>query len=226
MRDLGFGQLGTVLCLGAHSDDIEIGAGATVLRLVRENPKARIVWVVCAGGGVRGEEAQASAARFLEEAGQAEIVLKTFRDGHFPLEWAEVKAFLETLKPHDPDLILTHYREDLHQDHRILSELTWNTFRDHTILEYEIPKWDGGMGSPNLFVPATIADTDRKIGLLMECFASQGGKHWFEDLTFRGLMRLRGLECCAPEHLAEAFYARKLRIGNTAMSLSEGSAVS
>ena len=213
MRDLRFGQLGTILCLGAHSDDIEIGAGATILRLTRENPGVRIVWVVCAGGGVRGEEARASAARFLEGAEQAEIVLKEFRDGHFPQEWAEVKAFLETLKPHDPDLVFTHYREDLHQDHRILSELTWNTFRDHAILEYEIPKWDGGMGAPNMFVPATVADTDRKIGLLMECFASQAGKHWFEDLTFRGLMRLRGLECNAPERLAEAFYARKLRLG-------------
>jgi LmbE family N-acetylglucosaminyl deacetylase len=213
MMDLRFGPLHTILCLGAHSDDIEIGAGATILRLVRENPGARIVWVVCAGGGIRGEEAGASAARFLEGAGQADIVLKTFRDGHFPHQWAEVKTFLETLKRHDPDLILTHHREDLHQDHRILSELTWNTFRDHKILEYEIPKWDGGMGTPNLFVPATVTDTDTKIRLLMECFASQADKHWFDDLTFRGLMRLRGLECNAPEYLAEAFYARKLRLG-------------
>ncbi|WP_108862163.1 PIG-L deacetylase family protein [Ruegeria sp. Alg231-54] len=213
MRELGLGKLGTVLCLGAHSDDIEIGAGATILRLVRDNPDAHIVWVVCAASGVRGEEARASAERFLEGAGSSEIILKGFRDGHFPHQWAEVKAFLETLKVHNPDLILTQYKQDLHQDHRILSELTWNTFRDHTILEYEIPKWDGGIGAPNVFVPASIADTDAKIALLMECFASQAGKHWFDDLTFRGLMRLRGLECNAPDALAEAFYARKLRLG-------------
>lgn len=213
MRDLGFGRLGTILCLGAHSDDIEIGAGATVLRLVRENPQARVVWVVCAAAGARGAEARASAGRFLEGAGAAEIVLREFRDGHFPHHWAEVKAFLETLKGADPDLVLTHYRDDLHQDHRTLSELTWNTFRDHAILEYEIPKWDGGMGAPNAFVPASVADADRKIATLLECFATQAGKHWFDDLTFRGLMRLRGLECNAPDGLAEAFYARKLRLG-------------
>lgn len=212
MRDLGLGRLGTILCLGAHSDDIEIGAGATVLRLVRENPEARIVWVVFAAGGIRGEEALASAERFLAGAPRAEIVLQSFRDGHFPHHWAEVKGFFETLKETDPDLILTHYRDDLHQDHRVLSELTWNTFRDHSILEYEIPKWDGGLGSPNAFVPATAADTDRKVRILMECFGTQRDKHWFDDLTFRAMMRLRGLECRAPETFAEAFYARKIRL--------------
>jgi LmbE family N-acetylglucosaminyl deacetylase len=212
MQDMSFGNLRTILCLGAHSDDIEIGAGATILKLVREHPAARIIWVVCAATGIRGEEARTSADRFLEGAGAAEIVLKDFCDGHFPHQWAEVKAFVETLKDHAPDLILTHFGKDLHQDHRILSELTWNTFRDHAILEYEIPKYDGDLGSPNFFVPASVADTDRKIALLMKCFVSQVSKHWFEDLTFRGLMRLRGLECCAPEHLAEAFYARKVRL--------------
>jgi LmbE family N-acetylglucosaminyl deacetylase len=180
-----------------------------VLRLVRENPQARIVWVVLAAGGRRGEEARASAARFLEGAGEAEVLLETFRDGHFPAEWAEIKAFFETLKRFAPDLVLTHYGQDLHQDHRAVSELAWNTFRDQLILEYEIPKWDGGLGSPNLFVPASTGDADAKIAALMQCFPSQAGKHWFDDLTFRGLMRLRGLECCAPEGLAEAFYARK-----------------
>ena len=200
-----------VLALGAHSDDIEIGAGATLLRLVRENPGTRVVWVVLAANGRRGEEARASAARFLDGA-NAEVLLQGFRDGHFPAQWAEIKGCFETLKDFEPDLVLTHYGQDLHQDHRVVSELAWNTFRDQLILEYEIPKWDGGLGSPNLFVPASVADTDAKIAALMQCFPSQAGKHWFEDLTFRGLMRLRGLECCAPEHLAEAFYARKLRL--------------
>lgn len=213
MRSVSFNQLGTVLCLGAHSDDIEIGAGATVLKLVREQPGLRVVWVVLSAPGIRGAEARASAARFLEGAGAAEIKLMEFRDGHFPQDWADIKAFLETLKPVDPDLILTHHGADLHQDHRILAELTWNTFRDHAILEYEIPKWDGGLGSPNVFVPASRADVDAKIGLILECFASQRSRHWFDDLTFRGLMRLRGLECNAPERFAEAFYARKIRMG-------------
>jgi LmbE family N-acetylglucosaminyl deacetylase len=213
MQGLRFGRVGTILCLGAHSDDIEIGAGATLLRLVRENPEARIVWVVCSARGVRGTEAELSAARFLEGAGKADVILKGFRDGHFPGHFSEIKAFFETLKATAPDLVLTHFGGDLHQDHRVVSELTWNTFRDHTILEYEIPKWDGGLGSPNLFVPASVADADRKIELLTTCFASQLGKHWFDDLTFRGLMRLRGLECNAPEHLAEGFYARKITLG-------------
>ncbi len=213
MFDLRWPEPSTILCIGAHSDDIEIGAGATLLRMVREYPRARIVWVVLAAGGVRGEEARASAEAFLRGAGRAEIVLRTFRDGHFPAEWVEIKAFFETLKAWAPDVVLCHHGRDLHQYHRLVSELAWNTFRDHLILEYEIPKYDGGLGSPNFFVPASVADTDRKIEILMSCFASQAGKHWFEDLTFRGLMRLRGLECCAPEHLAEAFYARKLRFG-------------
>lgn len=213
VRGVSFDQLNTILCIGAHSDDIEIGAGATLLRLVRENPKARIIWVVCAASGVRGEEARASAAGFLENAGQSEIILKHFSDGHFPGATSELKSFVEELKPTNPDLILTHYGRDLHQDHRTVSEVTWNTFRSHTILEYEIPKWDGGLGSPNFFVPATVKDTDRKIELLTTCFASQAEKHWFDDLTFRGLMRLRGLECKAAEHLAEGFYGRKLSMG-------------
>ena len=212
MLSLKWPDLGTVLCLGAHSDDIEIGAGATVLRLVRENPQARIVWVVLAAGGQRGAEARASAARFLEGAGAAEVLLQEFRDGHFPAQWVEIKAFFETLKRFAPDMVLTHYGRDLHQDHRAVSELAWNTFRDQLILEYEIPKWDGGLGSPDLFVPASVADADAKFAALMDCVPTQAGKHWFDELTFRGLMRLRGLECSAPEGLAEAYYARKVRL--------------
>ena len=213
MRDLSFADLDTVLCLGAHSDDIEIGTGATVLKLIREHPGLHVVWVICSAIGRRADEARASAARFLEGAARSEVVLKTYRDGHFPQHRGEIKDFFETLKGYDPDLIFTHFRDDLHQDHRVVNEFTWNTFRNHTILEYEIPKWDGGLGSPNLFVPASAADTDRKVKILMECFGTQVDKHWFDDLTFRGLMRLRGLECAAPEDMAEAYYTRKIRIG-------------
>lgn len=213
MRGISFGALDTVLAIGAHSDDIEIGAGATLLRLVRENPGVRVVWAVLSASDARAAEARASAERFLEGAGRAEVLIRGFRDGHFPAAWTELKAFLESLKPVHPDLVLTHRTADLHQDHRIAAELVWNTFRDHAILEYEIPKWDGDLGAPNLFVPATEADAERKIALLMECFASQRDKHWFDEGTFRGLMRLRGLECAAESGLAEGFHARKLRLG-------------
>jgi LmbE family N-acetylglucosaminyl deacetylase len=205
-------DLRTVLCLGAHSDDIEIGAGATILRLIRESPRIRVVWAVFAADGARGEEARESAGRFLAGAEAPSVELLGFRDGRFPEQWGAIKDAFEGLKSAAPDLVLTHHGGDLHQDHRVVSELTWNTFRDHTILEYEIPKWDGGLGSPNAFVAASAADTDAKLRILTDCFASQAGRHWFDDLTFRGLMRLRGLECCAPEHYAEAFYARKLRL--------------
>ncbi len=211
MTSLRWPDLGTILCIGAHSDDIEIGAGATLLRLIRENPEMRVVWVVLAAAGVRGEEARASAEAFLDGAGASTLVLEGFQDSYFPRDWAAIKQCFDGLRAHAPDLILTHYGQDLHQDHRLVSEFTWNTFRDHMIFEYEIPKYDGGLGSPNVFAPASIADADRKIDLLARKFPSQAGKHWFDDLTFRGLMRLRGLECCAPEGLAEAFYARKLR---------------
>jgi LmbE family N-acetylglucosaminyl deacetylase len=203
-------DLRSLLCLGAHSDDIEIGAGATILRVVRENPRLRVVWAVFAAQGVRGDEARASAGRFLAGAEAPRVELMGFRDGRFPEQWGTIKDAFEGFKAVEPDLILTHHGSDLHQDHRVISELTWNTFRDHLILEYEIPKWDGGLGSPNAFVAASAADTEAKIEILTTCFASQAGRHWFDDLTFRGLMRLRGLECCAPEQLAEAFYARKL----------------
>ncbi len=210
MQGVRFSNLKTILCIGAHSDDIEIGAGATVLKLIRENPDAQVVWVVCSASGARREEATKSAGRFLEGAGKPDIRVEQFQDGHFPGQISELKTLLEDLKPLNPDLILTHYGQDLHQDHRAVSQATWNTFRNNAILEYEIPKWDGDLGAPNFFVPATVSDTDRKIENLMSCFRSQVGKHWFDDLTFRGLMRLRGLECNAPEHLAEGFYARKL----------------
>ena len=212
MRSLRLDRLETILCLGAHSDDIEIGAGATILKLAREHPAARFVWVTFAATGDRADEARRSAEAFLCDA-KHEVIHHPFVDGHFPSEWASVKSAFEALKPVAPDLIFTHYGADLHQDHRVVSELTWNTFRDHTILEYEIPKWDGGLGSPSVFAAASEADTDRKISLLTSSFPSQAGKDWFDELTFRSLMRLRGLECRAPDRFAEAFYARKIAIG-------------
>lgn len=206
----GTAPLKSILCIGAHSDDIEIGCGGTMLHLIDANPGVSVYWVVLAGSGIRGEEAQISAELFLAKAKKKQIVLKEFRDGFFPYQGGAVKEYFESLKKEvTPDLIFTHTRNDLHQDHRQVCELTWNTFRDNLIVEYEIPKYDGDLGSPNCFVPLSAATVDRKIEILTTAFATQRGKHWFTDEMFRALLRIRGMEC-AHAGYAEAFYIRKL----------------
>ena len=199
-----------ILCLGAHSDDIEIGCGGTLLRLIGEYPGLQIDWVVLSSDAQREAEARASAEAFLGQVRQKRIAVERFRDGFFPASVAEIKPYFERLKDARPDLIFTHYRHDLHQDHRVVCELTWNTFRDHMILEYEIPKYDGDMGAPNVFVPLSRALGQAKVQHLMGHFASQRSKRWFTDDTFLGLMRLRSIESGTQEHYAEAFYGRKL----------------
>jgi LmbE family N-acetylglucosaminyl deacetylase len=200
-----------LLVIGAHADDIEIGCGATVLRLVRENPGIEVDWVVASAGGVRCAEAQSSAGAFLQGAATVRLHLWGLRDGFLPYSGEAVKERFEALKRESqPDLVMTHYRADLHQDHRLISDLTWNTFRDAVVLEYEIPKWDGDLGTPNVFVEADAAIAQRKIDLLHEHFASQRSRDWFDDQTFYSLLRIRGMECRSPSRLAEAFYARKL----------------
>ncbi len=200
-----------ILCLGAHSDDIEIGCGGTVLRILEENPDAEVLWVVMGASGQRADEATASAKSFLARARQKEVIVKEFRDGFFPYIGAEIKGFFEELKRRcAPDLILTHCRNDLHQDHRLVSELTWNTFRNHLILEYEILKYDGDLGTPNVFVHLTESLARRKVGILLDSFRSQVKKNWFTEDAFLAILRLRGLECNAQEKYAEAYHARKL----------------
>jgi LmbE family N-acetylglucosaminyl deacetylase len=200
-----------VLALGAHADDIEIGCGGTVLRLLAEHPNLTVDWVVLSGDGERAAEAAESAAAFLQGAAAARIAVERFRDGFFPYTGAEVKEYFEGLKSRvSPDLVLTHRLDDRHQDHRLVAELTWNTFRDHLILEYEIPKYEGDLGQPNLFVPLERAHCERKVELLLKHFFSQAGRDWFSDQTFWSLLRLRGLESRAPSTFAEAFHARKL----------------
>ena len=203
-----------VLCLGAHPDDIEIGCGGTLLRLAAERPDLEVTWAVFAATPERAQEARASAARFL--AGLAtppHVVVHDFRDGFLPWSGAAVKERFEELKKVvSPDLVLTHYRDDRHQDHRLVSELTWNTFRNHLILEFEIPKYDGDFGVPNLFVPLSAATLEKKIELVLNAFPTQAGKAWFTADLFRAVARIRGMECVAPEQLAEAFYCRKLVI--------------
>lgn len=199
-----------LLCLGAHSDDIEIGCGGTILRLLEENPDAEVQWVVLSAKGQRKVEALDSANLFLANARRKEIVLEEFRDGFFPYMGAEIKSFFEELKlKWSPHIILTHYRQDLHQDHRLVSELTWNTFRNHLILEYEIVKYDGDIGSPNFFVHLSESNCRNKIRGILDCFRSQRDKSWFTEDTFYSMLRLRGLESNAPEKYAEGYYCRK-----------------
>jgi LmbE family N-acetylglucosaminyl deacetylase len=201
----------SVLCLGAHSDDIEIGAGATLLSWLEEGIRLDVHWCVLSSGGQREREARASAADFLVSAASREIEVLNFRDGFFPEQGEQIKIWFEELKRRvEPDVILTHRRDDAHQDHRQVARLTWNTFRNHLILEYEIPKWDGDMTSPNLYMPVSAAAIRRKIELLMSHFGSQRSKQWFDAETFLGLARLRGMECRAQQRYAEAFVARKL----------------
>ena len=208
--DLRNDQAPTVLCLGAHSDDIEIGCGGTILRLIDQYPNCRFHWVVFSAIGVRKEEAQRAAECFAGSHRLEQLLLKDFRDGFMPFDGAEIKTTFEALKETvSPHLILTHRRKDAHQDHRLLSELTWNTFRNHFILEYEIPKYDGDLGQPNAFVPLEAETCDAKIRYLMDAFQSQRNKRWFEESTFRSLMRLRGMECNAPSGYAEAYHCRK-----------------
>lgn len=203
-----------VLAIGAHSDDAEIGCGGTVLKLVRDGAISAICWVVLTGESTRADEARASAEAMLEGAPETLILQRDFRDGFLPYQGADVKGFFEDVKrDFSPDLILTHQRHDLHQDHRTACELTWNTFRDHFILEYEVPKYDGDMGQPNVFVTLEDDICKRKIEHLMRHFGTQAGKRWFKDDLFSGLMRLRGMECNSPTSFAEAFYCRKAVLG-------------
>lgn len=201
--------LRTILCLGAHSDDIEIGCGGAVLRLLRLYPELTVHWIVLSANKARRAEAEASAAEFLQEARTAHIDIKNFTDGHFPFEGVSIKTYFESIKDIDPDLIFAHCRHDLHQDHRLMAELTWNTFRNHLILEYEIPKYDGDLGSPNFFIQLEEDMRRRKVSLLLKHFATQSNRYWFTQETFDGLMRIRGIESRAPSGFAEAFYCRK-----------------
>jgi LmbE family N-acetylglucosaminyl deacetylase len=199
-----------LLAIGAHPDDIEIGCFGTILKLLEERAVSAICWVVLSGEGERAEEARSSAEALLSRAPESRLILRDFRDGFFPYDGGEIKGFFESLKSEfSPDVVLTHQRADLHQDHRVSCELTWNTFRDHLILEYEVPKYDGDMGSPNLFVSLDEDFCRRKVDHLMTHFPSQRPKRWFKDDLFSGILRLRGMECNSPTSYAEAFYCRK-----------------
>lgn len=201
----------TILFLGAHCDDIEIGCGGTILQIRESMPEAEIRWLIFSSNETRRREAMESADRFLGKDFRDSVRIESFRDGYLPYSGSEIKDVFEKFKLEvSPDLIFTHYRHDRHQDHRLVNELTWNTWRDHMILEYEIPKYDGDLGQPNVFVPISTEHVDRKVGIILEAFSSQNSKEWFDADTLRAISRLRGVESNAPSRYAEAFYAPKL----------------
>lgn len=198
-----------LLFLGAHCDDIEIGAGGSILKLIQEYEIGQITWIVFSSTEERKKEAQNSAGQFLKEVSTKKVIVETFRDGFFPWQGAEMKEYFEKLKKTiSPDVIFTHYRDDRHQDHRVISDLTWNTWRNHLILEYEIPKYDGDLGIPNFYIALEEKYINRKNQILLDAFQTQSTKHWFDESTFSALPRLRGMESAT--NYAEAFYVRKL----------------
>jgi LmbE family N-acetylglucosaminyl deacetylase len=200
-----------ILCLGAHADDIEIGCGGTILRWLQENNRLEICWVVLSSNPERKKEASKSADLFLKSARTKTILIERFRDGFFPYQGVEIKEYFEGFKKRfSPDIVLTHYRDDRHQDHRLVSDLTWNTFRRELILEYEIPKYDGDLGQPNFFVHLDETVCRNKIKNILVIFKTQTEKHWLTEDTLRGILRLRGVESHADEKYAEAFYCRKM----------------
>jgi LmbE family N-acetylglucosaminyl deacetylase len=202
-----------VVCIGAHADDLEIGCGGTIRQIVQQHPGSVVRWWVLTGDGARRREAHDAAQRLLGDVCSLEVSVSDFRDGYLLAEVGRVKdAFEAFRRGPEPDLICTHNRDDRHQDHRLAGDLTWNTWRDHLILEYEIPKWDGDLGQPNFYVPLTSTTVQRKVDVLLSTFTTQQAKPWFDEATFRGLLRLRGIECRAAEGYAEAFHARKVGI--------------
>jgi LmbE family N-acetylglucosaminyl deacetylase len=198
-----------ILCLGAHCDDIEIGCGGTIMKLNEEHTTRQVKWLVFTSTDKRAVEARTSAEYFLQKCNQKEIVIKDFRDGYLPYEAEKVKNLFEELKSFNPDIVFTHCRHDLHQDHRVVCDLTWNTFRDHLIFEYEIPKYDGDLGTPNCYVPLEAAVADKKVQAILDYYGSQASKQWFDRETFFSLMRIRGMESASKTRYAEAFYLRK-----------------
>jgi LmbE family N-acetylglucosaminyl deacetylase len=203
-----------ILCVGAHCDDIDIGCGATLLKLLARGRPSEVTWVVFGSTPERARELRASARRFLRRAHRWEVVTYEFRDSYFPAEYQRVKESFELLKRLPaPDVIFTHRRDDLHQDHRLISELTWNAFRNHLVLEYEVPKYDGDLTTPNAYVAVSEALVKQKVQILMGCYRTQIAKSWFTPDTFKGIMRLRGIEAGSGSGWAEGFHARKFLIG-------------
>lgn len=200
-----------VLCLGAHADDIEIGCGGTILKLIEEAPESQFYWVIFSVDQKRSKEAYESANFFLNGVKLKKIDVQQFRESYFPFIGSHIKDYFEKLKKEfSPDIIFTHHYEDAHQDHRLIASLAWNTFRDHFILEYEVPKYDGDLGNPNLYVHLNESHIQRKINSILKTFETQKKKMWFTEETFKSILRIRGMESNSPSKYAEAFYCRKI----------------
>ena len=222
MLQVSLGSARRILCLGAHSDDIEIGMGGTLLKLAEKRSDLEVWWIVFSAPGYRAAEAEESANDFLSGIKNREIRIGSFRESYFPSEWLSIKDWFEQIKEQfDPEIVFTHCRCDRHQDHRVLSDLTWNTFRNHLILEYEILKYDGDVGSPNVFVPLSEQHCARKIELLLKHFKTQSTKHWFTSDSFAAMHRIRGIECASQSGRAEAFYCRKLVVETSELTGNE-----
>ena len=205
------GRATELLVIGAHPDDIEIGCGGSILRWIQEQRIGRVTWIVFSSAGEREVEARQSATAFLSGVAEVVVRVEAFRDGYFPYQGGVIKDVFEEVKATTaPDIVLTHDRDDRHQDHRLIGELTWQTFRDHLILEFEVPKFDGELGEPNLFVELPDWAQAQKLRLLRDMFPSQMNRHWFTEATFAGLARLRGVECRSKSGYAEAFRSRKI----------------
>jgi LmbE family N-acetylglucosaminyl deacetylase len=199
-----------ILCLGAHADDIEIGCGGTILKLVHDYPGAEFYWVVFSAEGLRREEAQGSAEAFLGNTTKIVDILD-FKDSYFPFVGANIKDYFVILKKKImPDLIFTHCKNDAHQDHQLIAKLTWNAFRDNFIMEYEIPKYDGDLGTPNVYVHLNESFVEKKLSNICKVFLSQKNKPWFSHESFRAIMSIRGIESNSPSKHAEGFYSRKI----------------
>ena len=208
---LGLNESPKILCLGAHSDDIEIGCGGTILRLLKGTPDAEVYWLVFSAKGQRAKEAHESATSFLSKAKSKTIDVQDFRDSYFPFVGAEIKDYFEKIRQSfSPDIIFTHFGMDAHQDHRLISELTWNTYRNNLIVEYEIAKYDGDLVTPNCYAHIDVEDVERKIDFIYKFFGSQKDRTWFSKEMFSSLMRIRGLESNSPSGYAEAFHCRKI----------------
>ncbi len=199
-----------ILCLGAHPDDVEIGCGGTILKLLEEAPKAQVFWIVFSGNQERSKEAYQSADFFLRKTGDKKIIVQQFKESYFPFIGSQIKDYFEELKAFSPNVIFTHFKNDAHQDHRLISDLTWNTFRNHLILEYEIPKYDGDLSIPNLYVHIDESLVQKKIEAIFDFFKTQKEKQWFTEESFRAILRLRGIESNSPSKYAEAFHCRKI----------------
>ncbi|MGD6934016.1 MAG: PIG-L deacetylase family protein [Candidatus Bathyarchaeia archaeon] len=200
-----------ILCLGAHCDDIEIGCGGTLTRIIQETPGAQVYWAVFSGNEERRLEAKKSAQVFLEKVFAKTIDIQNFKESYFPFVGDQIKDYFEQISNNfSPDLIFTHHSEDAHQDHRLISSLTWNTFRNHLVLEYEIPKYDGDLGVPNVYFTLSKNDVELKVTRLLEHFKSQSSRQWFDPETFKAIMRIRGIEINSSSKYAEAFYSRKI----------------